>query len=61
MSHTADSPAADLTDAHGSFAHAIAAMRERYLAERLPGETADAWLRRTGRRTGYFAEAADAR
>lgn len=51
----------EAADATGSFADAIAAMRDKYLAERLPGETAYDWLQRTGRRNGYFAEPKNAR
>lgn len=36
---------------------AIDELRRLYLADRLPGETAAAWLRRTGRARGWFGEA----
>ena len=36
-------------DAIASYALAIQTLRERYLEERLPGESAKEWLERTGR------------
>ena len=35
-------------DANASYVLAIKTLRERYLADRLPGESAKEWLERTG-------------
>lgn len=46
-----------LSQGAAEYAVAIDELRRLYLADRLPGETAAAWLRRTGRARGWFGEA----